>query len=166
MKPFTIDECWTLAALYLLIGGVIHLSIGIIGTGILLLAGHFRRRSVFHAVVGLWIFLCTLLLAGCLWNWIWNVSIFNNLYWSHDYAGWDCSPFWLLIHGEHGSPPQFFHLTTPRTIRLLWLVYAALSWGTAVLVTYGIMKRMRIQIKSPPPPSHASPQVAQGKASN
>lgn len=143
MDIFTLDDLWGLAGCYATFLALPHMGIGIIGTSIILVSGYFRRNSVLPLIAATWIFAGALLLTGCFWNLIWNLSVFNHLYWSHDYAGLECSPFGLIIHGEPSSPPRFYHDMTVGKIRLLWSLYAVLSWGTAGWITALTMKITR-----------------------
>ena len=123
-------------SIYLIVTVPMHLILGVVGTVIGLVLGFIRPTLRKPTIRVSWIFNVSLLMSGFLFNIIWSMLIFDRLYSSWDYSGVDCGPFGLNI--EFG---QYFYGMTERIIRMLWLVYAALSWTSAIWITRVVMKR-------------------------
>jgi len=141
MKPLGIYDLFGISLCYLLIAWIPSLLLAVSGTLVAIML-RFIRRPLFGPVLkASWLFAILLLLSGWVFNIVWNVLIFGRLYWAFDYAGFECSPFGLIIYSEVNVPAQYFHGMTAGTIHGLWAVYAFLSWGTAAWATYAIMKR-------------------------
>lgn len=106
------------------------------GLATVVLVLFFRRRPWFRkAIKFIWILNLMLLRTGFLLNVVWNLTVFNRLYWIYDYVGVECSPLGLMLFDYEWGPLTFFYGLTKWHIRALWLVYAILAWGSAIWLT-------------------------------
>ena len=165
MEPLAFRDYIGVALCYLIFLMPIHLMIGGMGTlgSIILL---FMRRAWFkNALMASWLFTALLLGSGFMLNLIWNIAVFDNLYWAYDYAGWECSPFGLTLCGIVEAPVRYSHGMSEGSIRGLWFIYAALSWGSAIWATCRIMKSTRVKRFLKPKESKNDPTLGGGTPS-
>ena len=88
------------------------------------------------------VFFLALLFTGFLANLFWNILIFGKYYWQYDYAGYECSPFGLLIYEDVQNPARYFRGTHEKTIRNWHSTYLLLSWTGAYVVSLFINKAL------------------------
>jgi hypothetical protein len=160
MEPLGINDHVGIMSCYLVFAWPPHLILAGIGT-IAAMVLFFIRRSLSVSVLkASWLFAFFLFISGLAFNLIWNIAVFDKLYWAYDYAGWECSPFWLIICSEVNAPSQFFHGMTEGSIRCLWVIYAILSWSTAIWATFRMMKKRIVEPATAPysEPAARSPQ--------
>jgi len=143
MPEGPITDCWKYAFVYLMLGAMPHMVLGIAGSVIAALTNVVRRRPLLPAIAWPWVLTATLWLTGCLFNIIWSLFVYNRLYWSYDYTGWDCSPLGLSLYGGPGVPVTYHHGITEWSLRALWCLYAILAWSSAVWASRCIMRFAR-----------------------
>jgi len=151
MTPLNAGDYIGIMLCYLLFAWPPHLAIAVLGSVAALILMVVHRQWSLTVLKTSWLFAIWLFLCGFAFNVIWSIAVFNRLYWSYDYAGVECSPFGLLIHGVVQAPVQYFHGMTETTIWLLWVIYAALSWGSAVLLTRFTLKYKSSRGEAPRP---------------
>lgn len=149
MEPLAFRDYIGVSLCYLIFLLPTHLIIGGIGTVVSITLLFIRRAWFIKALMASWLFTALLLCSGFILNIVWNIAVFDNLYWAYDYAGWECSPFGLTLCGIVEAPVRFFHGMTEGSIRELWIIYASFSWGAAIWATYRIMKRKRVEQAGP-----------------
>ncbi len=142
MNEVHIVDAGRIAFYYLWIGASTHMTLGIAGSVIGAVGNRLRQKPLLPGIAWPWVLTATLWLTGCFFNLFWSLFVYGRLYWSYDYAGWDCSPFGLLLCGSPSAaaPLTFRHGITEWTIRSLWCIYAILCWGSAIWLTRRIMR--------------------------
>lgn len=114
----------------------VHVIIALFGTFLALFVRPFDLSMKIVKVF--WLLMGMLMISGFFFTTLWSTLVYGNLYDHFDYIpGIDCSPFWLLIQ----VPENYYRGMTKGTIYALWALYALLCWGTAIGMTYGVMKR-------------------------
>ncbi|HUB68777.1 MAG TPA: hypothetical protein VL981_14935 [Candidatus Methylacidiphilales bacterium] len=65
-------------------------------------------------------------------NALWGCLIWGNLYWDSDVDSpeGDFSPFFPTILSDHGK----FLVGTPFLLQMVWLLFAAMSWGVSFML--------------------------------
>jgi hypothetical protein len=137
-RPTLIPEASSFG-LYLLVAGSFHLLIFLL-LALLLSPLAFVRSSARYLslIERIGLFSALLLLTGAVLNNVWMVLVYDRLYYSQDTVV-DCFAFipfgqWVLDQewgGETGAllaGAELWHL------QALWLLFAALAWGTAAVV--------------------------------
>lgn len=139
MEELVLREYIAIAFVYLIVLGIAQAFWAGIAT--LVTALVFRRCPWFRtAIKVIWIFAAMLLCTGILLNIIWTLTVFDHFYWVGDYAGFQCSPFGVILRDNSFGPVEFFYDMTKWHIRAFWLIYALLAWGSAILLTWAIIK--------------------------
>ena len=141
------DECFDITC-YLMIVPV-HVLIATAGTIVGLKLKHTRPDLSRQIIKGSWILMAALFVSGLFFTECWNHLVYGRFYIHHDYMpGVDCSPFWF-------NPQwQTTYLQGMTSLRLvaLWSVYALICWGTALALTWLLIKRRKTNHSEQPVP--------------
>ena len=125
------DEC----LLYFMLMGV--LSLVVFGAVCIVLAAVavWQRGTVFRRAVHFGLFAILLLTAGSFFNGLWSCMVWGRLYFSTDYLI-DFSPFWPVTQRVIEAPFGFMRGrllgASLFQVQLIWLVFAAGTWTTAI----------------------------------
>jgi len=83
-------------------------------------------------------FVLLFLIVGASFNLIWSFAIWGNLYYSTDYCGLDCLPFWPISQGlidasYRNQRGHLYKVSLPQ-LQFIWFLFQLGIWGTAVLL--------------------------------
>jgi len=151
MTPLDAGDYIGIMFCYLILAWPPHLAIAVLGSVAALMLRVVYRQWSLPVLKTSWLFAISLFLCGFAFNIIWNIVVFDRLYWSYDYAGYECSPFGLFIPDGIEAPAQYYHGMTERAIQCLWFIYAVTAWGSALLLTRFAMKRKPQFVEHVPP---------------
>ena len=116
---------------------VVYFAVFLIGCIALLVisnrdTGSFKKRIFYFGL-----FMSLLLLAGSLFNGLWSCMVYNRLYHSADYI-FDFCPVWPVtwktVDTPWGDSPEQFLGTSLFKLNLVWLLFAASTWGVTIFL--------------------------------
>jgi hypothetical protein len=137
-RPLLIPETFSFSIYFLVAGGfhlVIFLLLALLLSPIAFVRSPARYLSLIERI-GL--FSALLLLTGAIFNNVWMVLVYDRLYYSQDtvvdcfafipFGQWVLDQTWGSETGALLAGAELWHL------QALWLLFAALAWGTAAAV--------------------------------
>jgi hypothetical protein len=137
-RPLLIPDVLSFS-IYFLFGGAFHLMTFLL-LALLLSPIAFLRSSARYLflIERIGLFSGLLLLIGAILNALWMVLVYQRLYYSQDTLV-DCFPFipfgqWVLDVEWGGKTGALFAGAKLWHLQALWLLFAAVAWGTTMLV--------------------------------
>lgn len=149
IHPYPFREFPMECLIYLMFVGRLHLIVGIVGS-LIVAALNFRRRKVIAIrIVRFNLFNALMLVIGALFNGLWSCLIWGRFYYSTDYV-FDFPPFWPITQWVIDAPfgdvhGQLFGITLWE-LQLIWLLFAAGTWGLTILCYRLIVRRKVKQV--------------------
>jgi len=120
--------------LYLMLAGLLHLAVFVVGSVPLAVLGIMQRGTFLRRVGRLGLFLGLLLMVGSVFNGVWSCEIWGRLYFSTDYV-FDFTPFWPItqkvIDAPFGKMRGELLGISLFQLQLVWFLFAAGTWAVS-----------------------------------